>query len=132
QQYIRFRWSKAGGREAPPFTPDALSGIIQWGQGVPRLINSICDSALLMAYGDESPLVGLNYVRAAASNLALTDWGFSLDDASLKPLSIDATAPSPNSDIFGGSESGPRSAAYDPKANLSLLKRLAERFGLPH
>ena len=27
--------------------------------------------ALLMAYADESPLVGLNYIRAAATNLAL-------------------------------------------------------------
>ena len=53
--YIRFRWAKAGGRDAPPFTPDALTAVAQWSQSIPRLINSICDSALLMAYADESP-----------------------------------------------------------------------------
>ena len=72
-QYIRFRWARAGGRDTLPITSDALAAIAQWSQGIPRLINSICDSALLMAYADESPLVGSNYVRAAAANLALAD-----------------------------------------------------------
>src|SRR5215510_11740829 len=29
QQYIRVRWTKAGGREAPPFSPDAIASIAQ-------------------------------------------------------------------------------------------------------
>ena len=133
QQYIRFRWAKAGGREAPPFTADALAGIIQWSQGIPRLINSICDSALLIAYGDGSPLVGLNYVRAAATNLALGDGYISMDDASFKssPIEMLAQPLGLNDDM----PAFPKSAPYnpsDPKANSSILKRLAERFGLPH
>ena len=137
QQYIRFRWGKAGGREAPPFTSDAVAGIIQWSQGIPRLINSICDTALLMAYSDESPLVGLNYVRGAAVNLALTDWssppvethppaGYRaaasekhVAPVKVMPVEVPAAAPS-----FSSYDD-------DPKANSSLLKRLAERFGLP-
>jgi general secretion pathway protein A len=73
QQYIRVRWAKAGAKEAPPFSPDALIQIVQWSQGIPRLINSLCDSSLLMAYGDQSPLVGSNYVRDAASNLGMIE-----------------------------------------------------------
>jgi general secretion pathway protein A len=73
QQYIRVRWSSAGSQETPPFSPDAVARIAQWSQGIPRLVNSLCDSALLMAYGDESPLVGSNYVRDAASNLGLIE-----------------------------------------------------------
>jgi general secretion pathway protein A len=136
QQYIRFRWAKAGGREAPPFTTDALTGIVQWSQGIPRLINSICDSALLMAYGDGSPLVGLNYVRAAATNLALVEGYFSVEDASFKPSKPSPAEMSDPTSFLGStveSPAYPRMAAYnDPKANSSLLKRLAERFGLPH
>ena len=73
QEYIRVRWASAGAQEAPPFSPDALARIAQWSQGIPRLINSLCDRALLMAYGDESPVVGSNYVRDAASNLCLIE-----------------------------------------------------------
>ena len=32
QQYIRFRWVK-GGAKRPPFTADAITGIVQWSQG---------------------------------------------------------------------------------------------------
>jgi general secretion pathway protein A len=113
--YISFRWAKAGGREAPPFTPDAIAAIAQSSQGIPRLINSICDSALLMAYADESPLVGSNYVRAAVANLAMSE-------------------PTP---LYGGGLPAGDPAAAAPhygdlKSNSSLLRRLAERFGLPH
>lgn len=138
QQYIAFRWSKAGGREVP-FTADALSGILQWSQGIPRLINSICDSALLMAFGDESPLVGLNYIRAAAVNLALAD-------PSRAPIPITSSdkhsqllypsAPEESANLPSAPKtdySFPTLAHYgDPRPNSSLLKRLAERFGLPH
>ena len=145
QPYICSRWTKAGGRNTPPFTPDAISGIVQWSQGIPRLVNSICDSALLMAYGDESPLVGLNYVRSAAVNLALED------PATRTPI-IPAISPPPMGKHAGlpieGPEPAGRTSAFassqhsdfafptlahygDPKPNSSLLKRLAERFGLP-
>ena len=116
QEYIRFRWAKAGGKEVPPFTQDALASIAQWSHGIPRLINSICDSALLMAYGDESPLVGLNYIRAAALNLAVADT---------------SSAPSSGSPHLGNSASPNFAFHNDPKANSTLLKRLAEKFGLP-
>lgn len=140
QQYIEFRWAKGEARGAAPFTPDAIAGIVQWSQGIPRLINSICDSALLMAFGDESPLVGLNYVRAAATNLALTH-----PPATMTP--VPHSAPTSMERANGFPEEMPepqRVAAYtrepgvvpsfsgynDPKANSSLLKRLAEKFGI--
>ncbi|HUB83327.1 MAG TPA: AAA family ATPase [Bryobacteraceae bacterium] len=139
QQYIAHRWAKGDAKTPPPFTPDAISGIVQWSQGIPRLINSICDTSLLMAFGDESPLVGLNYVRAAATNLALThgpaplmpashNRGF--EETALEPA--EALAP-PRSIVDFPRDASPmlHLAGYnDPKTNLSLLKRLAERFGI--
>src|SRR5579871_1785882 len=147
QQYIRFRWAKAGGREAPPFTADATAGIIQWSQGIPRLINSICDTALLMAYGDESPLVGLNYVRAAATNLSIADASSPVElmphaapapaeqhygAMMMAPLEMPEQPPTLNR-VANEIPTVPRLAGYNaPKANSTLLKRLAERFGLTH
>jgi general secretion pathway protein A len=144
QEYIRFRWAKAGGREVPPFTQDALAGIIQWSHGIPRLVNSICDSALLMAYGDESPLVGLNYIRAAAVNLAVADTGAhstiaasipeSTPDGSYSRLVHVASAQqnSHPANLENSVVPNLESAFNEPKTNSSLLKRLAEKFGLPH
>ncbi len=148
QQYIRFRWAKAGGREAPPFTADGIAGITQWSQGIPRLINSICDTALLMAYADESPLVGLNYIRAAAVNLSLADASAPLatyahsttlfatekHPGSLKLEPLDRTDQQTFlANLPSDSTSPPTLAtADDSKANSSLMKRLAEKFGLPH
>jgi len=123
-QYIRFRWAKAGGRDDPPFTPDALAAIIQCAQGIPRLINSVCDSALLMAYADESPLVGSNYVRAAAANLAMAD-----SSGFIPPVANDLF----EAETLIQRDSGGNPPPYgDPKANSSLQRRLAEKFGLPY
>jgi general secretion pathway protein A len=144
QEYIRFRWAKAGGKEIPPFTDDALAGIVQWSHGIPRLVNSICDSALLMAYGDESPLVGLNYIRAAATNLAIADGGvFSAVTPPVETSLVDRPPWKLASKEVPAYRNVPAAALensaaanawsdHDPKANSSLLKRLAERFGLPH
>jgi len=140
QQYIQFRWAKGEAKGAPPFTADALAGIVQWSQGIPRLINSICDTALLMAFGDESPVVGLNYVRAAATNLALTD-----APGALMPVTHSGASlierngiPAERSeqphllDEFPHQGRLPTFAGYgESKANSSLLKRLAEKFGIP-
>jgi general secretion pathway protein A len=114
EQYVRVRWEKAGGRDFPPFSPDALAVVAQWSRGIPRLVNSLCDSALLMAYGDESPLVGSNYVRDAAANLGLVEFLPALCDAPVSSLSeIDLP-----------------SFVQKTKANSSLMKRLSEKFGL--
>jgi general secretion pathway protein A len=143
RDYVRFRWAKAGGREAPPFTQDALTGIMQWSYGIPRIVNSICDSALLMAYGDESPLVGLNYVRAAVTNLAIADGrpfsavpppleGSSIDRRPRKLVSMEVPAYHNITPAVADPAVLTPGLDDDPKANSSLLKRLAERFGLPH
>jgi general secretion pathway protein A len=119
-QYIRVRWAKAGAKDIPPFTPGAIAAIAEYSRGIPRLINSICDSALLMAFGEESPLVGSNYVSAAAANLALMDTAAQF-------------APIPSLAGFSDLDSAsPASMYVDPRTNSSLLRRLAERFGLQH
>jgi len=64
--YIAHRWSRAGGRTAPPFDDEATRQIALYSQGIPRLINAICDNALVMAYGDGSTEVrGVTILEAA-------------------------------------------------------------------
>lgn len=72
EEYVRFRWSKAGGAaESAPFTADALDGVAAWSYGIPRLINAICDNALLIAFAETKHEVDLSDVREACVELDL-------------------------------------------------------------
>jgi general secretion pathway protein A len=69
--YIRHRWEKAGGGQSPPFSPEALAAVSEWSQGVPRLINSLCDNALILAFKRDDPWVTMPHVDQAALSLRL-------------------------------------------------------------
>ena len=107
-----------------------------------------------MAYGDESPLVGLNYVRDAATNLALANASTLSHLVLSHPVSMHGTTglspekhhdvpkrmplemPAPPDTFPNLPDENPiiptLSHYGDPKANSSMLRRLAEKFGLPH
>ncbi|MCK5178878.1 MAG: AAA family ATPase, partial [Candidatus Omnitrophica bacterium] len=55
KQYIRYRLKIAGESAREYFTGEALDIVYQFSNGVPRLVNQICDSALLngFIYGKE-------------------------------------------------------------------------------
>src|SRR4029077_745249 len=58
-----------GGKEPTPFTGEAIKCISKWSNRIPRLINSICDNALLLAFAEESQQVLESHVREAAEDL---------------------------------------------------------------
>ncbi len=144
--YIRFRWAKAGGTGEPPFPADAVESIARWSTGIPRLINSICDSALLMAYGDGSSTVGVSYIRDAATNLVLMPSLAAMSvPAQPASASLPEETPPPklgpvevpprrntNSVLSEVDYEIPSFARYGlARQNSSILKRLAGRFGFP-
>jgi|Deesub1362A_J573_1020465.scaffolds.fasta_scaffold00353_12 type II secretory pathway predicted ATPase ExeA len=63
--YIKFRVEKCGGNR-DLFTEDAVSKITLYSEGVPRLINVICDSALLEAYINKKDVVDEEIVEKIA------------------------------------------------------------------
>lgn len=63
--YIRYRLQVAGGREEL-FSDGALRAVHQRSGGIPRLINIICDRALLGAYGQNARRVDAGLVCQAA------------------------------------------------------------------
>ncbi|TKB47179.1 ExeA family protein [Thalassotalea mangrovi] len=79
-QYIKHRLNVAG-CERPLFTPSAIRSIHRYSQGVPRLINLICDRALLAAYTQEKTQVDNKLIKEAAietlgdSKPTGQDWG---------------------------------------------------------
>jgi general secretion pathway protein A len=71
EEYIRFRWGKAGGVEEIPFSEAAIDAIAAWSNGTPRLINVICDNALLIAFSETRRNVDAKMVREACEELSL-------------------------------------------------------------
>jgi len=72
-RYIACRWARAGGRQRAPFSPDAVELTARVSQGIPRLINVICDNALMAAFGEQSQMVEASHVGRSAVELDLMD-----------------------------------------------------------
>src|SRR5210317_2015854 len=68
REYIDHRL-KVAGAETPLFQDDAFETIHRYTGGVPRLINTLCDTALLCAFADEKSRVELDDVMAAIAEL---------------------------------------------------------------
>ena len=64
--YIDYRLSAAGVVRLRPFTPAAIRMIYRLTKGVPRLINVICDRAMLGAFADGKERVDVWTLRKAA------------------------------------------------------------------
>jgi general secretion pathway protein A len=73
--YIQHRWTHAGGSVPPPFANEAVVLIAKASGGIPRLVNSICDNCLLLAYASEKPLIGVGYVQQVLRDFDLGDPG---------------------------------------------------------
>ncbi len=74
QHYIQHRLTLAGSVGRPTFTPWALKTIHRASKGIPRVVNNLCDKAMLSAYIRESDEV--NYWdarRAVKETRKLTD-----------------------------------------------------------
>jgi general secretion pathway protein A len=69
--YVRYRLAAAGHRGRHLFGPDAVEEIAGYSKGVPRLINTICDNALLIAYASSEQRVSAPIIREVARDLGL-------------------------------------------------------------
>ena len=70
ERYISHRWLIAGGAQ-PPFSGDAVLAIAQASRGIPRIINVICDNALMQAFGDGLARVEGRHILAVCKELRL-------------------------------------------------------------
>jgi type II secretory pathway predicted ATPase ExeA len=71
REYIVHRLAIAGCEDRELFHDDAYDIIHRYSGGVPRLINTLCDTALLCAFADEKHSVNAEEVTAAVTEL---DW----------------------------------------------------------
>jgi general secretion pathway protein A len=69
EHYIRHRLAVAGASSRLQFGSGAFKAIWRHSKGYPRLINLICDRALLAGYTERSPVITRKLVRKAAASL---------------------------------------------------------------
>lgn len=129
--YVNQRLRIAGSNGQQLFDPASLDAIYRYSNGIPRVVNLICEQCLVSAFVDQQKVVKAAVVEAVARD-------FDLDDADnlppAVPLSLDAPANAPASAPFAIPASKiPRqpSAAPASKADLldamKTLNDLAER-----
>ncbi len=68
-QYIAYRLRVAGGRNRVWFTPGAIKAIYRASGGIPRVINAVCDRALLIGYTQESRDITKAHIRQAVREI---------------------------------------------------------------
>jgi general secretion pathway protein A len=127
--YINQRLRIAGSNGQQLFDPASLDAIYRYSNGIPRVVNLICEQCLVSAFVDQQKIVKATVVEAVARD-------FDLDDANnlppTVPLSLDAPAnTSPPSAAPAPRVTPPASAAPASKSDLleamRTLNDLADR-----
>jgi len=73
--YIEFRLTAAGYAGKPVFVDDTIEQIARYSKGTPRIINVICDNALLLAYAQSRKSVSADMIAETVADLRLGDLG---------------------------------------------------------
>ena len=69
RNYIRTRLRLAGARDPGLFTEGALARITDYAQGIPRVVNTVCDHCLLIGYADQTRRIDRDIVEQAIGYL---------------------------------------------------------------
>ncbi|MGA9585841.1 MAG: AAA family ATPase [Terracidiphilus sp.] len=79
-KYILERLMIAGGasRSEQLFSPEAVKAIHKYARGFPRLINTICENALITGYAQQMPTISADVIAGIAKDFHLTTNGSKL------------------------------------------------------
>ena len=69
REYVARRLTVAGRSRANLFAEDSFDVVYRYSGGIPRLINTLCDTALLCAFADEKKVIEATDIIAAAEEL---------------------------------------------------------------
>ena len=71
--YIEDRLHTAGARDESIFSSDAIEAIHGYSRGIPRVINLLCETAMINAYADQQRLITSMFIDEAACELQFDD-----------------------------------------------------------
>jgi general secretion pathway protein A len=73
--YMIHRWTHSGAEIPLPFSIDAIALIGSASRGIPRVVNAICDNALLLAYAGGEMRIGAGHIQHVLRDLDPDDNG---------------------------------------------------------
>ncbi len=71
KRYISERLLIGGAKQPNIFSPYAIDFIFQCSEGIPRLINNLCDNAMIAAYASGEQVISRSVIESVAENLDL-------------------------------------------------------------
>ncbi len=91
--YIQHRLEVAGSQGREIFAPDTFPLIYRYTGGIPRLVNTLCDTSMMAAFGQDRDTVTVEDVRSAVEEMQWVEYAErSVKLQALGPaVSIDAT-----------------------------------------
>jgi hypothetical protein len=95
EAYVNQRLRIAGSNGEQIFDLDSLAAIYRYSNGIPRVVNLICEHCLVTAFVDQQKTVGVSVVDAVARDFDLGDGSSS--QAPAPPAPVASPAPSPPS-----------------------------------
>jgi len=72
ENYIKTRLIKAGGK-SNIFNTQAIDRIYTYSKGIPRIINIICDHALIEGYATDKKIIGADIIEQVVKDMAIRD-----------------------------------------------------------
>jgi len=72
--YIQHRLEVAGGADREIFSDDTFEEIYRFSGGVPRLVNTLCDTSMLSAYNADRDTVSVEDIMTAVEELRWVDF----------------------------------------------------------
>jgi general secretion pathway protein A len=125
EEYIRSRWEKAGGLEAP-FSREASADIARWSRGIPRVINAICDNAITLAIADGAAFVRPAHVTECCRDLDLLP-AVEPVPAVTAPVLVTTVEPAPAEALVRPAVNGSH-ANGDASSEVSVALKTLERY----
>ena len=91
--YVLHRLDVAGAGDTEIFTDAAMAGVYRYSGGIPRLINTLCDTAMIGEVSQDPGTVTANAIEAAANELKWQESASETDEHSVMvpPLELPST-----------------------------------------
>jgi general secretion pathway protein A len=101
--YVMERMRIAGNSAGEVFSSEAIEAVNKYSHGIPRVINLLCEHALITAFVEQNKLISEKTIQEVASDFELQE--------SLSPSSVSAAKTSPNHPVLVDPLSGQRSGS---------------------
>jgi general secretion pathway protein A len=129
--YIEHRLEVAGAGDHEIFAADTYHEIYRYAGGVPRLINTLCDTAMMAAYTESRDAVGLGDIASAVAELRWPLHSARAQGAAVAPGSATAVHAAPGRPP-GPAPASPQSAAREGVLQDAAAQEAAGQRAAPH